>query len=747
LAWLTFGATAVVFAVTVVLALTNEATDSGVVAQRDSATLGSIFLFLAWLSFGAVGLLIASRLPRNTIGWIFLAIGLCWELWWFGANYLQYGVVTRPGAVPSPALLGALTTWLWAPAIGLMGTFLILLFPDGKLPTERWRPLARLCVVALIVVSLTDLLQPGTFANIGFPGVQNPLGLDALAGVMKVLDVSIALIPICMIGCAISLIQRFRRSHGIARVQLKWLAAAAAAVAISYLVFLIVSIPFTSDPTPPVWAQLVSDITNLSYALIPFAAGVAILKHRLFDIDIVINKTLVFGALAAFITAVYVGIVVGVGTIVGSGDKPNLALSIAATALVAVAFQPVRERVQGWANRLVYGQRLTPYEVLTRFSRSLGALVSVEDVLPQIARHTAEGLGSELVSVSAYLETGNEVVTYPDVPAGGIRTGETITVSYRNEPVGEITVVKIGGERLNGPERRLLDQLAAQAGVVLHNYGLAMELKARLEELSAQDADLRDSRERLVSAADTSRRVIEREIREGVERRLLGIASDLDAAETTLRHDPEATAVLLEDLAARTNETLEALRDLARGIYPPLLVDKGLIVAVEAHIRKIGLDVTLNVDPELAEARFDRSVETSCYFCLRETLDNIARHAGGAHAWVDINRQSNRLLFSVRDEGPGFDMDQPGARRGLQSMRDRVEAAGGELRIESARDQGTTVTGWIPLEASEEGEDLPIHEPEAAAHASSSWSGPNSDLEIYAAAPASSARGANSSAS
>jgi signal transduction histidine kinase len=724
LARLTFAATAAIFIATVVLALVNQATDSGVVAQRDSATLGSIFLFLAWLSFGAVGLLITSRLPQNKIAWIFLAISLSWELWWFGTNYLQYGIVTHPGAVPAPAVVAALTSWLWSPAIGLMGTFLILLFPDGRLPSERWRPLARLSLVALIIEPFVDLFQPGTFANIGFPGVRNPLGIDTLAGVMKILDFSIVLIPICMIGCAISLIQRFRRSRGIARLQLKWLAAAAAAVVLSYLVFLVTSIPFTSDPTPPLWAQLVSDVANLSYALIPVAAGVAILRYRLFDIDVVINKTLVFGSLAVFITAVYVGIVVGVGTIVGSGDKPNLALSITATALVAIAFQPVRERVQRLANRVVYGERLTPYEVLTGFSRSLGALVSVEDVLPQIARHTAEGLGSDLVSVTAYLDTGKEVVTYPESPTKGAENGETVTVHYQSEAVGEITVVKTGGESLNGQERRLLEQLAAQAGVVLHNYRLAMELRERLVELSARDADLRDSRERLVSAADTSRRVIEREIREGVERRLLSIATDLEHAEATLRRDPDAATALLESLAARTNETLEALRDLARGIYPPLLVDKGLIVALDAHIRKIGLEVSLNVDEDLAEARFDRSVETSCYFCLRETLDNIARHAGGAHAWVDITRGSKGLMFSVRDEGPGFDIDQPGARRGLQAMRDRVEAAGGEVTIGSDRGQGTTVTGWVPLqpsdEDSEQEEQLPAQERVAAAHASSS---------------------------
>ncbi|MEA2509015.1 MAG: hypothetical protein QOG21_1097 [Actinomycetota bacterium] len=720
LAWLAFGVTLVIYVVSVILTLLNRGTSTGPVAQRDPPDVGSIILYTSFLLFGIVGVFVASRQPRNKIAWIFLAIALSWEGSWLGTSYLQYGTVTTHGSVTSPALVGVLTTWLWAPAIGLMGTFLILLFPDGRLPGEKWKPLAWLSAVAIGVSSLTDILQSGTLTNIGYPGLRNPLAISAIKPIISVAAFTVVLIPICMIGCAVSLIGRFRRSQGIERLQLKWLAFAAAAVVVSYLILAAASIPFISDPTPPLWSQIVNDLATFSFALIPIAAGVAILKHRLFDIDIVINKTLVFGALAAFITAVYVGIVVGVGTIVGSGDKPDLALSIAATALVAVAFQPVRERVQSFANRLVYGQRLTPYEVLTRFSRSLGALVSVEDVLPQIARHTAEGLGAERAVVTAYLDTGNEVVTYPKVATEQVQAGETITVTYRKESVGEITVEKIGAEPLSGQERRLLEQLATQAGVVLHNYRLATELRERLEELSAQDVDLRDSRERLVSAADTSRRVIEREIREGVERRLIGIAADLDAAEMTLKHDPDATAAMLESLAARTNETLEALRDLARGIYPPLLVDKGLIVALEAHMRKTGLNVTLTVDDQLTDVRFDRSVETSCYFCLRETLDNIARHTGGAHAQVDITRESNRLMFSVRDEGPGFDVAESRARRGLQSMRDRIEAAGGELTIGSVPGKGTTVTGWIPLDTPGPSEEQSAQERVAAAHASSS---------------------------
>jgi signal transduction histidine kinase len=546
------------------------------------------------------------------------------------------------------------------------------------------------------------------------------LAVRVLEPILKVIAFSLILLPIGMIGSAVSLVQRFRRSRGVERLQLKWLAAASAAVAASYILFWLVTIPFGSDSAAPVWAQAVEFLALVSFLLIPMAAGIAILKHRLFDIDIVINKTLVFGALAAFISAVYVGIVVGVGALVGSGDKPNIALSIAATALVAVAFQPVRKRVQGFANRLIYGQRLSAYEVLTRFSKSLGALVSVEDVLPQIARQAAEGLGAEVAVVTAHLENGKEVVSYPHPETAARQTDETMNVAYQNEVVGEISVVKPGEEPLSGQERRLLEVLGTQAGVVLHNYRLAKELRVRLQELSDRDEALRDSRERLVSAADTSRRSIERSIREGVEKRLLGIAADLGTVKTALEKDPEAAASVLDGLAERTNETLEALRDLARGIYPPLLVDKGLIVALEAHIRKTSADVSLEVDDDLADTRFDRSVETSCYFCLREALDNVARHAGGAHTRVAVHREHDRLIFSVRDDGPGFDLTRFRSQRGLQSMRDRIEASGGELAIDSALGGGTTVRGWIPLEISRVSEELSQAEPVASAQASSS---------------------------
>jgi signal transduction histidine kinase len=717
-AWVVFGLTFVTYVASFMLALLNRSSHAAAVAQRDSAEVGSIVFYSVMLSFAVVGMLILSRQPRNTIAWIFLAIALSWELWWLGAGYLQYGVDTSPGSVPAPALVAALTTWLWAPAIVLMGAFLLLLFPDGRLLSPRWRPLAWLSGMALVLASITDLFRTSSMTNMGFPGIRNPLAIEAIQPILKVLDISVALIPLCMIGCAVSLIQRFRRSQGVTRLQLKWLAVAAGAVAIGYVLFWAANIPFVSDPTPPLWSQLLDAAAVFSFALIPVAAGIAILKHRLYDINVVINKALVFGSLAAFITAVYVAIVVGIGAVVGSGDKPSLALSIAATAIVAIAFQPVRERVQRVANRLVYGQRATPYEVLTRFSRSLGALVSVDDVLPEIARHTAEGLGAERVVVTAYVENGKEAATFPEDTQPRAAADEVIPVTYHDEAVGTIEVTKPDSEPFASHERKLLDQLATHAGVVLHNFRLAVELRARIHELSAQAEDLRDSRERLVSAADTSRRSIEHAIRAGVENRLMGIADELNAAQALMAGDPTHATALLERVAMATNDTLEALRDLARGIYPPLLADKGLVMALEAHVRKIGSQATLQVDDALMEQRFDRSVETACYFCLREALDNAAGYADGAPTTVTIERRDERLWFSVRDEGPGFEPPRP-LGFGLQSMMDRVAASGGELTLESAPGRGTTVRGWVPLKVDPEDEG-PAQEPEAAAQASSS---------------------------
>ena len=284
--------------------------------------------------------------------------------------------------------------------------------------------------------------------------------------------------------------------------------------------------------------------------LVPVESGIAIMKHRLYDIDVVISKTIVYGSLAAFITAVYVLVVVGLGSLgsgsLHAGPRPNLGLSILATAVVAVAFQPVRERVQHLANRLVFGKRATPYEALSDFAGRMGGAYAADDVLPRMARVLAEGTGAgdavvwlkdgaELVAGAAGPLTpdrrrGRACATAKSPAIGG--SDRVALVSYQGETLGALSVSKRPGENLTPVEGKLMSDLAGQAGLVLRNIGLTQQLQAKLTELQA-------SRRRIVAAADDQRRRIERDIHDGAQQQLLAIAAKLAAAESVAGQDEE----------------------------------------------------------------------------------------------------------------------------------------------------------------------------------------------------------------
>jgi len=416
--------------------------------------------------------------------------------------------------------------------------------------------------------------------------------------------------------------------------------------------------------------------------LLPISIAIAVLRYRLYDIDVVINRTLVYGALASFITAVYVGVVVGIGTLVGSGSRPNLALSIVATAIVAVAFQPVRESVQRFANRLVYGERATPYEVMAGFADRMAGTLSADEVLPQMAEAAARGVGAQAARVTLILPGGTKRSTVWPPNSSGDQFARTLPVSYRDEPVGEIAVREGPGQPITPGEGRLLADLAAQAGLVLHNVRLTAELQARLADLSAQAAELRASRQRILTAQDSERRRLGGEIRAGVQRELEATSAQLDDVERLLVDDATAAAARLEALTGETQQTLDSLRELARGIFPPLLADRGIGPALEAQTRKAIIPASILVDSSVAGARFDPGVEAAVYFCCVEALRGAA-----APATVHLSAQDGALTFAV---------DGAAALGGrLQGLRDRVEALGGGLEAEGS----DRLHGWIPTRA------------------------------------------------
>src|SRR3954466_10001910 len=363
------------------------------------------------------------------------------------------------------------------------------------------------------------------------------------AGLVTVL--ALLSLPVSIILCAAALVVRFRRSSGRERLQLKWLASAAAMVATCYGVAMLGTAIANGnwDANDPAWLRILEDIALFSFALIPLSIGVAILRHGLYDIDLVINKTLVFGLLAAFITVVYVGIVVGVGRLAGRGDRPNIVLSIAATTLVAVAFQPVREGVERFANRLVYGRRATPYEVLSDFADRVGGAYDAGALLPQMARTVADGLDASRVEVWLTTDSGmvrdatwpsadSENVTDSDAAGHGAGTVHTasdivadrvVEVRHFGDLLGALAVTKPLGDSFRPAEVKILDDVAAQAGLVLRNVRLVEEL--------------RGSRQRLMTSQDDERRRLERRLHDGAQRRLVSVASKIDEARGLLGSD------------------------------------------------------------------------------------------------------------------------------------------------------------------------------------------------------------------
>jgi signal transduction histidine kinase len=493
-----------------------------------------------------------------------------------------------------------------------------------------------------------------------------------------------------------SLVARYRKAESDVRHQIKWIAAA------FVLVVLGLPVGLAAPALPPgLPADAVGNLTQVLLLAIPIAIGVALFKYRLYDIDNVISRALVYGALAAFITAVYVGIVVGIGALIGNG-APNLVLSIIATAIVAVAFQPLRERLNRIANRLVYGRRATPYEILSQFSERVAETYAADEALPLMARVLAEGTGAEHAIV--WLRSGSSLrpaaawpgtdgadnapepvsvlgQLLPELPA------ETaVPVIHQGELLGALTVSKRAGETLTPVEQKLLDDLGHQAGLVLKNVGLTADLQARLE-------DLRASRQRLVAAQDEERRRLERNLHDGAQQNLVALKVKLGLAEALADKEPAKTQELLGQVKKEADEALETLRDLARGIYPPLLADKGLAVALGAQALKATLPVTIDAD---GVGRHPQDVEAAVYFCAMEALQNVQKYARAKGAVVRLRETQEALNFEVEDDGVGVDTNAPkGA--GLTNMADRLDALGGRFSISARPEGGTSVRGSILL--------------------------------------------------
>ncbi|HEY3036639.1 MAG TPA: histidine kinase, partial [Streptosporangiaceae bacterium] len=425
---------------------------------------------------------------------------------------------------------------------------------------------------------------------------------------------------------------------------------------------------------------------------IPLACAVAVLRYRLYDLDIVVKRTVVAAVVTAVFTAVYVLVVVVVGAATGqSGGNP---LTFVAAVLAAVLLQPVRTRAERLADRLVYGRRATPYEVLSEFSEHMAGTYSAEDVLPRMARMLAEATGAQRAEVwlrtsgrehlgaawpspdgQAPAEPGLTPAVAAAAPAASARA---FVVEHQGERLGALRITSSPREPLTPAGERLVRDVAAQAGLALRNVALI--------------EDLRASRQRLVAASDEARRRLERNLHDGAQQQLVALRITLQLARQMVADSPDEAAGLLAQTEQAAQEALEELRDLARGIDPPLLADLGLPAALEAQANKAPLPVTVQAP---GVGRYAQDVEAAVYFCVLEALQNVAKYAHASAACVTLGYDGHCLAFAVTDDGGGFDQSAAPAGSGVQGMADRLAALGGTLRVSSAPGHGTEVTGRV----------------------------------------------------
>jgi len=627
------------------------------------------------VTYAAAGAFIAVRRPGNRLAWILVLFGLSFGLTDLGAEYAVRALVTAPGSLPG----GRAAAWLQYPFFGpvfpILLPLIVVLFPDGRLPSRSWQPLVWLTVIAGLGITAAGAFSQEPLVS-AFRQV--PLGSNLL-GVLKLTTaqtIGLAIVQVAvLVLAAAATLTRLVRSTGVERQQLKWLALAGAATAISAGASFVVG---------GVAGQVVLDAMIVLLTVgFPTAIAVALLRHSLFDIDMVIQRSLLYATLALFITGVYVAVVAGLGALVGARGQPNLVLSILATAVVAVAFQPVRERLQYLANQLVYGRRATPYEAMTELSHRIAGELPADEVLPSLAEVTARVIGSPSSRVRLHQPGGQDLLAC--WPPGVEVTGpiDTVGVVSREERVGEISVQQPFGEPLTRSQRTVLCDLAVQAGPILSNVRLTSELRRRVDEISARARQLRESRERIISAADAQRRRLDEEIQAGTQRQLEAVAARLGEAEELLRTDPARGGELLNRLADQAQVALDELRDLARGVFPPLLADRGLVPALEAHLRKVGLPPGLEVDAALARARFDPDVEAALYFCCVETLQHAARTGSETPCAIRLVAAAGWLQLTVPAPSP----------TGLRDVTDRIEALGGVVEPRP----GATLLARIPM--------------------------------------------------
>lgn len=676
-------ARALAAAVIVVMALNFVMVVWYVVRTGDTTSFLSHQMMTPFLSiiYTGLGVLIIKHRPRNPIGWIFLIVSSSYVLSALAAGALLYTSILP--APLGPSLLDLATwlgNWAWLPAQLLPLTFVFLLFPDGHLLSPRWRIIGWAAGLGLLSLMLGLAAHPGPIAD--WASQPNPFGI---AGAERVLDslmtMGSILLAIGVFGSMAAIAVRFRRSKGIERARMKWLVYAAILILIAGAF----TLPYwlSGNLANGLALELSIVLTNLVTLGIAVAVTIAIVGYRLYDIDVIINRTLVYSVMTGVIILIY-SLVVGTASVF-FGSSGNWLLALVATGLVAVLFQPIRDRLQRGVNRLLYGQRDEPFEVLTRLGQSLEqsaantALPTLVDTVAQALRlpyvDLQERQGDRFVTVAATGRPVDDPVSFPMI--------------YQAEEIGRLLVgSRTPGETLGAADEHLLRNIARQAGATVYDTRLT--------------ADLQRSRQQIVASREEERRRLRRDLHDGLGPSLASLLLEARVLRRMIREDPAAAEGLADEIQADIRATIDDVRRVVNELRPPALDDLGLVPALQVMAAKLGRSddqgtpgLSVQVDAPADLPSLPAAVEVAAYRIVQEGLANVLHHAQARQAVVRIWVNGD-LRVEVWDDGAGFQTRRRGG-VGLISMRERAAELGGRCEISSTPGAGTLITATLPI--------------------------------------------------
>jgi signal transduction histidine kinase len=587
---------------------------------------------------------------------------------------LTFGTATFPFTISALVMEHSAWWWPWAflNFLGVASFVLFLyLFPDGRF-VPRWTRWVALVYIAWQVPRYWfPILSSGDLSSwiVWLQAAVWAVGLGTIV---------------------YSQVYRYRRvSNAAQRQQIKWVVLGISAAILTYIGINVTLTIFAPAPTSPGKLATILLGHALIYAamlLTPLSIGVAILRYRLWDVDLIINRTLVYGALTAGVVLLYMLVVGGLGTLLQV--RGNLIISLLATGLAAVLFQPLRNRLQRGANHLMYGERDEPYKVLSRLGERLESTLSPDGVLPTVCTTVKEALKLPYVAIELERDGAFETVTSAGEPAQDL---ERLPLVYGGETVGRLVVrPRAGDDAFTAADRRLLEDLTHQIGVAAH----AVQLTDEALQLSS---DLQRSRERLVTTREEERRRLHRDLHDGLGPTLGSLALKLDVASDLLERDPAAARTLLGGLKTQAQSAVADIRRLVYALRPPALDDLGLLGAIgetAAQYSNNGLRISVEAPGRLPP--LPAAVEVAAYRIVQEALTNVVRHAEASECVIRLalDEADRTLSLEIRDDGCG--LPERGRGVGVASMRERAAELGGECVVESFSAGGTRVRASLP---------------------------------------------------